>query len=92
LRTGHPGFPPSKKIARRQDGEHEVNCRGGNQKKEAAKTTSFVFVVVLGALVLGCAMGASGIYAPPIHWVGLGTGTPKDRDEVNKREVCECDG
>ncbi len=21
-----------------------------------------------------------------------GTGTPKDRDEVNKREVCECDG
>ena len=32
------------------------------------------------------------IYAPLIHWVGLGTGTPKDRDEVNKREVCECDG
>ena len=25
-----------------------------------AKTTSFVFVVVLGALVLGCAMGTSG--------------------------------
>ena len=24
------------------------------------------------------------IYASPIHWVGLGTGTPKDRDEVNK--------
>ncbi len=23
-----------------------------------------------------------------IHWVGRGTGTPKDRDEVNKREVC----
>jgi hypothetical protein len=23
-----------------------------------------------------------GIYAPPIHWVGLGTGTPKDRDKV----------
>ena len=21
---------------------------------------------------------------PPIHWVGLGTGTPKDRDEVKK--------
>jgi hypothetical protein len=21
-----------------------------------------------------------------------GTGTPKDRDEVNKREVCECEG
>jgi hypothetical protein len=21
------------------------------------------------------------------NWVGLGTGTPKDRDEVNKREV-----
>ncbi len=27
-----------------------------------------------------------------IHWVGRGTGTPKDKDEVNKREVCECDG
>jgi len=27
-----------------------------------------------------------------IHWVPWGTGTPKDRDEVNKREVCECDG
>ncbi len=24
-----------------------------------------------------------------IHWVARGTGTPKDRDEVNKREVCE---
>jgi hypothetical protein len=21
-----------------------------------------------------------------------GTGTPKDKDEVNRREVCECDG
>jgi hypothetical protein len=21
-----------------------------------------------------------------------GTGTPKDKDEVNKREVCECEG
>jgi hypothetical protein len=27
-----------------------------------------------------------------IHWVAGGTGTPKDRDEINKREVCECDG
>jgi hypothetical protein len=52
--------PTFQKIARRQDGEHEVNWCGGNQKKDAAKTTSFVFVVVLGALVLGCAMGASG--------------------------------
>ena len=26
-----------------------------------------------------------------IHWVGRGTGTPKDRDEVNRREVYECD-
>ena len=26
------------------------------------------------------------------HWVGRGTGTPKDKDEVNKREVCECEG
>jgi hypothetical protein len=27
-----------------------------------------------------------------IHWVARGTGTPKDRDEVNRREVFECDG
>jgi hypothetical protein len=27
-----------------------------------------------------------------IHWVDRGTGTPKDRDEVNNREDCECDG
>jgi hypothetical protein len=25
-------------------------------------------------------------------WVPRGTGTPKDRDEVNRRDVCECDG
>ncbi len=23
---------------------------------------------------------------------GRGTGTPKDKEEVNKRKVCECDG
>ena len=27
-----------------------------------------------------------------MHSVVCGTGTPKDRDEVNRREVCECDG
>jgi hypothetical protein len=27
-----------------------------------------------------------------IHWVEWGTGTPKDRDEVNRQEVSECDG
>ena len=27
-----------------------------------------------------------------IHWVVRGTGTPKDKDEVNKREPSECDG
>jgi hypothetical protein len=26
-----------------------------------------------------------GRYAPRIHWVDRGTGTPKDRDEVNNR-------
>jgi hypothetical protein len=33
-----------------------------------------------------------GIYTPRIHWVprGTATGTPKDRDEVHKREDCEC--
>ena len=29
---------------------------------------------------------------PRIHWVTWGPVTPRDIDEVNKREVCECDG
>jgi hypothetical protein len=30
---------------------------------------------------------------PPLtHWVGRGTETPKEKDEVNNREVCECEG
>ncbi len=32
-----------------------------------------------------------GIYTSHIHWVTWGTGTPNDKDEVNKREVSECD-
>ena len=32
------------------------------------------------------------IFTPHIHWVTWRTATPKDRDEVNRREVCECDG
>ncbi len=32
------------------------------------------------------------IVASHIHWVDRGIGTPKDRGEVNRREVCECDG
>jgi hypothetical protein len=31
------------------------------------------------------------IITSDINWVVCGTGTPKDRDEVNEREVCECD-
>ena len=27
-----------------------------------------------------------------IHWVTRGTGTPKDKDEVSRRDVYECDG
>ncbi len=27
-----------------------------------------------------------------IHWVTRGTGTSKDKGEVNRREVSECDG
>jgi hypothetical protein len=26
------------------------------------------------------------------HWVGRRTGTPKDKDEVKRREVSECEG
>ncbi len=32
------------------------------------------------------------IYTSRIQWVVRGTGTPKDRDEVNRRDVYECDG
>ncbi len=32
------------------------------------------------------------MYSPHIHWVVRGTGTPKDKDDVNGRDVCECDG
>jgi hypothetical protein len=32
------------------------------------------------------------IYTTLIQWVEWGTGTREDRDEVNRREVCECDG
>ncbi len=32
------------------------------------------------------------IYTTRIHWVDRGTGTPKDKDEVNRGDVCECDG
>ena len=35
---------------------------------------------------LGC-VGGTGI-----HWVTRGTGTPKDRDEANRREFWVCDG
>jgi hypothetical protein len=28
---------------------------------------------------------------PHRHWVGRGTGIPKDKDEVNRREVFECE-
>jgi hypothetical protein len=33
----------------------------------------------------------SEIYTSRIHCVVRGTGTPKDRDEVNRRDVSECD-
>ncbi len=32
------------------------------------------------------------IYTPYIHCVDRETGTPKDKEEINKRDVCECDG
>ena len=32
------------------------------------------------------------IYTSHTHWVPRGTGTPKDRDEVNRREFWVCDG
>ncbi len=36
--------------------------------------------------------GQRSLYMSRIHWVARGNGTPKDRDEVNRREVCHCDG
>ncbi len=32
------------------------------------------------------------MYTSLRHWVVRGTRTPKDKDEVNRREVFECDG
>ena len=32
------------------------------------------------------------IYPSRMSSVGRGTGTPKDRDEVNRRDVSKCDG
>ncbi len=32
------------------------------------------------------------IFTSPIHWVDRGTGTPKNKDEVNRQDICECDG
>ncbi len=34
----------------------------------------------------------TGLTTSHVHWVARGTGTPKDKDEVNRRDVCECDG
>jgi hypothetical protein len=34
----------------------------------------------------------TGLSYTGFKWVGRGTGTPKDKDEVNKREVGECEG
>ncbi len=34
----------------------------------------------------------TGIFTSHIHWVDRGPGTPEDKDEVNRRDVCECDG
>jgi hypothetical protein len=31
------------------------------------------------------------MYMTRIHWVPGGTGKPKDEDEVNRRDVYECD-
>jgi hypothetical protein len=33
-----------------------------------------------------------GVYTSHIHWVPCGTGTPKDRDEIKRREVWSCEG
>ena len=33
-----------------------------------------------------------GIYESHIHWVDRGTGTPIDKDEVNRRDLWVCDG
>jgi hypothetical protein len=30
--------------------------------------------------------------SPLRHWVSRETGTPQDKDEVHRREVCECEG
>jgi hypothetical protein len=50
------------------------------------------FVSMEGRTSLSLVRNLHLIYTSRIHWVPRGTGTPKDRDEVNRREICECDG
>ena len=35
------------------------------------------------SVMVDCGIETLEIYEPLTHWVGRGTGTPKDRDEVN---------
>jgi hypothetical protein len=68
----------------------ELNDKPLSELKEIAKKIGFMDSV--GVKLLGLLDLSGKIYMSHVHWVVRGTGTPKDRDEVNKREVCECDG
>ena len=68
--------------------------------KIQTRLTDEMFVSVMGEwdeyplflLLIDKAKGKWGIYTSHIHWVTRGTGTPKDKDEVNRRDDYECDG
>jgi hypothetical protein len=80
---------------------YECRCDGRLQTKRFTRLSHTGLVVELEHLKIKTRLinevnllktTNSEIYEPLTHWVGRGTGTPKDKDEVNKREVCECEG
>ena len=62
--------------------KREGRAKDGGKKKTGVRTAQRAELICR----------AAGIYTSHIHWVARGTGKPKDSDEVNRREVCECDG
>jgi hypothetical protein len=66
------------------------------QKVDTQRSRSVVWCVFVVFLKLWDLNPKKGlklwIYVSYIHWVPRGTGTPTDRDEVNRREFWVCDG
>jgi hypothetical protein len=67
-------------------------------RRMSPRKKEIVSVIFCNGPIRGRMMDTDGSRETPlldhvrIHWVTRGTGIPKDRDEVNRREVSECDG